>query len=153
MYPVHVQGRLALNEIVESIKEFNTWKKNKNISKIVDLIIIARGGDLEDLMPFNEEPLVKAIYASEIPIISAIGHESDVTLCDFAADLRAPTPTAAAEIAVPVRSELYKSLKKKIIILKVLFLNLIDQLKIKLSEKVGRLPNLENSIQYNFQKN
>ena len=113
MYPVHVQGRLALNEIIESIKEFNSWKKNKNISKIVDLIIIARGGgDLEDLMPFNEEPLVKAIYASEIPIISAIGHESDVTLCDFAADLRAPTPTAAAEIAVPVRSELYKKFKK-----------------------------------------
>ena len=153
LYPVHVQGRLALNEIVESIKEFNSWKKNKNISKIVDLIIIARGGgDLEDLMPFNEEPLVKEIYASEIPIISAIGHESDITLCDFAADLRAPTPTAAAEIAVPVRSELYKKFKEKNNYFESLVSNLIDQLKIKLSEKVGRLPNLENSIQYNFQK-
>ncbi len=110
------------------------------------------GGDLEDLMPFNEEPLVKAIYASEIPIISAIGHESDVTLCDFAADLRAPTPTAAAEIAVPVRSELYKKFKEKNNYFESLVSNLIDQLKIKLSEKVGRLPNLENSIQYNFQK-
>ena len=126
-------------------------EENKNISKIVDLIIIARGGDLEDLMPFNEEPLVKAIYASEIPIISAIGHESDVTLCDFA-DLRAPTPTAAAEIAVPVRSELYKKFKEKNNYFESLVSNLIDQLKIKLSEKVGRLPNLENSIQYNFQK-
>ena len=153
LYPVHVQGRLALNEIVESIKEFNSWKKNKNISKIVDLIIIARGGgDLEDLMPFNEEPLVKEIYASEIPIISAIGHESDITLCDFAADLRAPTPTAAAEIAVPVRSELYKKFKEKNNYFESLVSNLIDQLKIKLSEKVGRLPNLENFIQYNFQK-
>ena len=153
MYPVHVQGRLALNEIIESIKEFNLWKINKNVSKIVDLIIIARGGgDLEDLMPFNEEPLVKAIYASEIPIISAIGHESDVTLCDFAADLRAPTPTAAAEIAVPVRSELYKKFKEKNNYFESLVCNLIDQLKIKLSEKVGRLPNLENSIQYNFQR-
>ena len=141
------------SSIVDSIKEFNSWKKNKNISKIVDLIVIARGGgDLEDLMPFNEEPLVKAIYASEIPIISAIGHESDVTLCDFAADLRAPTPTAAAEIAVPVRSELYKKFKEKNNYFESLVSNLIDQLKIKLSEKVGRLPNLENSIQYNFQK-
>ena len=153
LYPVHVQGSLALNEIVESVKEFNLWKKKKNVSKTVDLIIIARGGgDLEDLMPFNEETLVKEIYASEIPIISAIGHESDVTLCDFVSDLRAPTPSAAAEMAVPVRNELYEKIKEKNNYFNSLIFNLIDQLRIKLSDNLVRLPNLENFIQHNFQK-
>lgn len=103
VWPVQVQGMGAENGIARAINGFNkTSPKNRP-----DVIIVARGGgSLEDLMPFNEEIVVRAVYASDIPIISAVGHETDTSLCDYAADLRAPTPTGAAEMAVPVRSEL-----------------------------------------------
>ncbi|MCH9609507.1 MAG: Exodeoxyribonuclease 7 large subunit [Chlamydiales bacterium] len=92
LYPVHVQGSLAAPEIAEAIAAFNR-------ENLADVLIVGRGGgSLEDLWPFNEEIVAKAIYESEIPIISAVGHESDVTLADFVADVRAPTPSAAAEI-------------------------------------------------------
>ena len=95
LYPVPVQGAGAAVKIAEGI-EF----MNKN--KLADVIILARGGgSLEDLWPFNEEIVAHSIYNSEIPIISAVGHETDFTIADFVADLRAPTPSAAAELAVP----------------------------------------------------
>ncbi|MBP3581363.1 MAG: exodeoxyribonuclease VII large subunit [Clostridia bacterium] len=94
VYPSKVQGVAAEDELCEGIKYFNSRND-------IDTIIVARGGgSLEDLAPFNTEKIVKEIYASRIPVISAVGHETDFTLCDFAADLRVPTPSVAAEVAV-----------------------------------------------------
>ena len=105
LFPVPVQGEGAAEKIAKGI-EF----MNKN--KLADVLIIARGGgSLEDLWPFNEEVLARAIYNSELPIISAVGHETDFTISDFVADLRAPTPSAAAELAVPDVQELSLKLK------------------------------------------
>lgn len=95
LLPVPVQGPGAAEKIVDGIKTMNE-------QKLADVIIVARGGgSLEDLWPFNEEIVARAIYDSELPIISAVGHETDFTIADFVADLRAPTPSAAAELAVP----------------------------------------------------
>ena len=119
LYPVPVQGPGAEREIAEAIRVMN--KK-----KLADVLILARGGgSLEDLWPFNEEITARAIYESEIPIISAVGHETDFTIADFVADLRAPTPSAAAELAqadvreIKIKLETYQNryknaLKKKI---------------------------------------
>lgn len=94
VYPSKVQGVAAEDELCEGIKYFNSRDD-------IDTIIVARGGgSLEDLAPFNTEKIVKEIYASRIPVVSAVGHETDFTLCDFAADLRVPTPSVAAEVAV-----------------------------------------------------
>ena len=95
LYPVPVQGEGAAEKIADGIKFMN---KNQ----LADVLILARGGgSLEDLWPFNEEIVAHAIYNSEIPVISAVGHETDFSISDFVADLRAPTPSAAAELAVP----------------------------------------------------
>lgn len=92
--PVLVQGENAADTIVQALKDINEYKK-------ADTIILGRGGgSAEDLQPFNEEKLARAIFASEIPVISAVGHETDFTIADFVSDLRAPTPSAAAELAV-----------------------------------------------------
>ena len=103
LYPIPVQGEKAELKIAEGIELMNKLKQ-------VDVIILARGGgSIEDLWPFNEEITARAIYDSEIPIISAVGHETDFTIADFVADLRAPTPSAAAELAqVDVREVKYK---------------------------------------------
>ena len=106
IWPVLVQGEKAANEIANAIDGFN-----ENASIKPDLIIVARGGgSIEDLWAFNEEIVVRSTANSNIPIISAVGHETDVTLIDFASDKRAPTPTAASEFAVPVVTEIKESL-------------------------------------------
>lgn len=106
LWPVQVQGHGAAEQIAAAIQGFNLLPGGASVPR-PDLLIVARGGgSLEDLWAFNEEIVVRAAAASGIPIISAVGHESDTTLIDFATDRRAPTPSAAAEIAVPVRIEL-----------------------------------------------
>ena len=124
LLPVPVQGPGAAEQIAEKIKIMND-------QKLADVLIIGRGGgSLEDLWPFNEEIIARAIYQSELPIISAVGHETDFTIADFVADLRAPTPSAAAELAVPDVYELKQkinnyqnryrlALKKKIELMKL----------------------------------
>lgn len=105
VWPVLVQGDGAADQVTNAITGFNTL--DGSTLPRPDLLIVARGGgSLEDLMAFNEENVVRAVAASQIPVISAVGHETDTTLVDFAADLRAPTPTGAAEMAVPVRTNL-----------------------------------------------
>ena len=106
LWPVRVQGEGAAEEIIAAIQGFNGLGGGNAVPR-PDVLIVARGGgSVEDLGAFNEEIVVRAVASSDIPLISAIGHEPDFTLIDFAADLRAPTPTAAAEFAVPMRAEL-----------------------------------------------
>ena len=110
VWPVRVQGEQSAAEVAAAIEGFNNLPEGGRIPR-PDLIIVARGGgSLEDLWSFNEEIVVRAAAGSMIPLISAVGHETDVTLIDFASDKRAPTPTAAAEMAVPVRVELLQTL-------------------------------------------
>jgi len=106
VWPVAVQGEAAADQIAGAIAGFNKLKPGGDVPR-PDVIIVARGGgSIEDLWSFNEEIVVRAAAASNIPLISAVGHETDTTLIDFASDLRAPTPTGAAEFAVPVREDL-----------------------------------------------
>ena len=107
IWPVAVQGDKCAEEVARAIAGFNSLAPESKISK-PDLLIVARGGgSLEDLWGFNEEIVARATAASDIPLISAVGHETDTTLIDFVSDKRAPTPTAAAELAVPVQHELF----------------------------------------------
>jgi exodeoxyribonuclease VII large subunit len=106
IWPVRVQGETCSAEVAAAIEGFNAFKPGGSLPR-PDVLIVARGGgSLEDLWGFNEEIVARAAAASDIPLISAVGHETDFTLIDFVADKRAPTPTAAAELAVPVRAEL-----------------------------------------------
>ncbi len=110
VWPVMVQGQAAADQIAGAIEGFNSLKPGSGVPK-PDVLIVARGGgSIEDLWAFNEEVVVRAAAASKIPLISAVGHETDTTLIDFASDLRAPTPTGAAEFAVPVREDLLFSI-------------------------------------------
>ncbi len=106
VWPVRVQGESSAAEVANAIHGFNALPEKGALPR-PDLIIVARGGgSLEDLLSFSDEAVVRAAAESMIPLISAVGHEADITLIDFASDRRAPTPTAAAEMAVPVRAEL-----------------------------------------------
>ena len=150
LFSCQVQGKNAVSEITLAISKFNDWITSSD--KKVDLIIIARGGGtLEDLMPFNSEILVRSIFKSKLPIISAVGHETDITLCDFVSDLRAPTPTAAAELAVMEKNELLSQLNFKLSIIKKIQLNLLNSKNLFLEKKLKSLPEIYNIIQQEFQ--
>lgn len=101
IYPVNVQGAGAAKSIIDALKDVEKFSGTKSLPEI-DVIVIARGGgSLEDLWQFNDEKLARAVFTCKIPIVSAVGHEVDYTICDFVADLRAPTPSAAAELITP----------------------------------------------------
>jgi exodeoxyribonuclease VII large subunit len=130
LYPVQVQGDLAAREIVEALRHFNRVKS-------VEVIILARGGgSLEDLWAFNEEIVARAIVASEIAVIAGIGHESDFTIADFVSDVRAPTPSAAAEIVVRSRHEFEDHLAER-------YRHLVQQMRYRLSELRHRSRDLQ----------
>ena len=113
LWPVPVQGQDAAQLISDAVDGFNNLSSKDEVN-LPDLIIIARGGgSIEDLWPFNEEIVIRSVFKSNIPIVSAIGHETDTTLIDFVSDLRAPTPTAAAEISTPVKEELIRDINEK----------------------------------------
>ena len=141
VFPVKVQGNGAEDEIVAALKQLNRQAG-------VDVAILARGGgSLEDLHAFNSESVARAVFASEIPIISAIGHETDYTIADFVADLRAPTPSAAAELAVPIKSELLQNLKDISVDLKYRMTNTIDRLRFNLTDMSQRLADPRKQIE------
>ena len=113
LWPVPVQGQDAAQLISDAVDGFNSLSSKDEVN-MPDLIIIARGGgSIEDLWPFNEEIVIRSVFKSNIPIVSAIGHETDTTLIDFVSDLRAPTPTAAAEISSPDKVELLRDINEK----------------------------------------
>ncbi len=151
VWPTPVQGEGAADKIAAAIKGFNSLPLN-NIPR-PDVLIVARGGgSLEDLWPFNEEIVVRAVYDSQIPIISAVGHETDTMLIDYASDKRAPTPTGAAEFAVPVKEELKTGLS----VMESRYFNAIYRMLKEYKNQVeglGRgIPNLEQIVLENQQK-
>jgi len=147
IYPVRVQGDGAAEEIAHAI---TTMNQQENI----DMLIVGRGGgSIEDLWAFNEEVIANAIFDSNLPIISAVGHEIDFTIADFVADLRAPTPSAAAELAVPVKKELQLYLndrEKRLVYLLIQGVvnqkKILDQYKIRLRNPLNNLPDLYRNV-------
>ncbi|MEK7661568.1 MAG: exodeoxyribonuclease VII large subunit [Pseudomonadota bacterium] len=150
-FPVHVivwrvlvQGEKAASQVAQAIVGFNAIDGKGDVPR-PDLIIVARGGgSIEDLWAFNEEIVVRAAAASDIPLISAIGHETDTTLIDFASDLRAPTPTGAAEKAVPVRNDLLASLASINGRLSSALYRKLDAAKLQNRAIIAALPRPEN---------
>lgn len=146
LWPVLVQGEKAADQIARAIAGFNAIGQSGAIPR-PDLIIVARGGgSIEDLWAFNEEVVVRAAANSAIPLISAIGHETDTTLIDFASDMRAPTPTGAAEIAVPVRAELAERMAMLGGRLTRGLLRGLERQKIELRATSARLPRPETLL-------
>lgn len=152
LIPTPVQGDGAALKIAQAIKDFNRLDKISSFAK-PDVLIVARGGgSLEDLWPFNEECVVRAVYEAEIPVISAVGHETDTMLIDYVADKRAPTPTGAAEFAVPVRSELQMKVNNLEQRLKNGILRYFNEKSNFLSVLGKGIPNLEQILQEAMQK-
>ena len=143
LWPVLVQGDSAAGEITLAIEGFNRLPAAGPVPR-PDLLIVARGGgSMEDLWPFNDEAVVRAAAGSAIPLISAVGHETDTTLIDFAADRRAPTPSAAAEMAVPVRIELLAQVLDGDARLVASFNRLLNECRLRLQSLSRGLPNLD----------
>jgi exodeoxyribonuclease VII large subunit len=146
VWPVRVQGDGAAEEIAAAIEGFNAIPDGAEIPR-PDILIVARGGgSLEDLWCFNEEIVVRAAASSMIPLISAVGHETDVTLIDFASDRRAPTPTAAAEMAVPVRSELLMRIATQARRVSACWLRGQETRRTELRAAARALPSLDNLL-------
>ena len=123
LFPAAVQGDMVASTVISGLRYFNHTNS-------VDVIIIARGGgSFEDLFGFNDESLAREIFASKIPVVSAVGHETDFTICDFVADLRAPTPSAAAELVYPAEIELLSKLDTLNLRLKASVKNILDRRK------------------------
>ncbi len=143
--PVKVQGDVAVQEIVSAFDMINTLADSKEMA---DVVILARGGgSIEDLAAFNSEEVARAIFASKIPVISAIGHETDYTISDFVADLRAPTPSAAAEFVVPLKNELKNRCDEQFKSLIARIYNNIEKLNSILNELNSRLVDPRKNIQ------
>ncbi len=128
IYPVRVQGEGSRDEIASAIRDFNALNN-------IDVMIVGRGGgSLEDLWAFNEEVVARAIYDSAIPVISAVGHEIDYTIADFVADLRAPTPSAAAELVIPRKEDLINSINTNTVRLRNAILNSLGAMAQRLAK-------------------
>lgn len=147
VWPVLVQGDAAAAQVAAAVEGFNRLTPEGAVPR-PDLLIVARGGgSLEDLMAFNEEAVVRAVAASAIPVISAVGHETDTTLCDFAADLRAPTPTGAAEMAVPVRLDLLAQVRDDAARLDGAARRVIDDRAMRLDGLARGIPALDRVVE------
>lgn len=146
VYPVRVQGETCAEEVSHAIRDLNALSSNSTIPR-PDLIIVARGGgSLEDLWGFNEESVVRAASESQIPLISAIGHETDWSLLDLAADVRAPTPTAAAEMALPVRTELLANVANQHTRLLSSLSRMLKERKLHLRATLNALPKPQENL-------
>ncbi len=142
VWSVNVQGMGAAEQVAAAVRGFNFMTE-----KHPDILIVARGGgSIEDLWPFNEEVVIKAVFESHIPVISAIGHETDTTLIDYAADLRAPTPTAAIELATPVLSEIKTQLSDSLFRMN----NFIQRIVREFSSRIDSVSKCLNSSQFVF---
>ena len=151
VWPVAVQGEGAAEQVAAAIRGFNAMEVDSPLRP--DVLIVARGGgSIEDLWAFNEEIVVRAAVASTIPLISAVGHETDTTLIDYVSDRRAPTPTAAAEMAVPVREELWVGLKQLDARLGAAMQRLVSQKQERVEGLTRGLPRPEQLLQMATQR-
>lgn len=152
VWPTPVQGEGAAEKIAAAVKGFNALPRGGAVPR-PDVLIVARGGgSLEDLWPFNEEIVIRAVYDSEIPLISAVGHETDTMLIDYVSDLRAPTPTGAAEFAVPVKAEISATLSTAQSCLSNAVNRYFEERRSRLDGLSRGIPNLEQILAESRQK-
>lgn len=152
--PVRVQGEGAKEEIAEAIKEFNRLNEQLSRDERIEVMIVGRGGgSIEDLWAFNEEIVAQAIYNSKIPIISAVGHERDVTIADLVADLRAPTPSVAAELVTPKKEDLREKLNALTFALQRYLLEIATSLQEAIDDLAHRLSlNMQHCLELNISR-